>query len=500
MAETDRTNGGLKGEGAAAPAAPAPAGAGPSVQPKRVVMPPEPTTRLRMWGMLLLALGLCTLPMLVELQRPDTTRTMEKIALASSRESWTAWRQGDRQALIAPTWNGRPRLNKPPLTVWLNALAWTDLDPATATAEQLILRARLLAFGLTLVALAATYWAGYSIGGVRCATMATLVAGTTLLLLRQARIASYDTHLLAWVTLSIACGLWAIRPLKPVNWVGRRVSGWAFAGLALAAAIMTKGPLAMVFVALPLLTTIIVAPRRKLGNTLGLLFALLLGALLAAPWYLYVMEAFPGATDAFKAEYAASRADRQPFWYYAIIVVLIFPWSVYFIGSLFQPFLRAQGEHRRRTLLGWLWFVCVLGALLVPDAKQYRYLLPLIPAVGVLVGQLWAYHAWLATQGLKDPGVNILRLPHWIILLGASVALPAFIILQPRLIERGELARIELPGLPWYVAAATGAVLLGLAVFGLWRHLKWKPVAAFGATVAWMIVATTVVQYSYARS
>jgi 4-amino-4-deoxy-L-arabinose transferase-like glycosyltransferase len=471
-----------------------------SVPVRRVMMPAESGTRLRTWGMLVLALGLCVTPMLIELGRPDTTRTMEKITLTTSRETWTSYKAGDADALLVPTWNGRPRINKPPMTVWLTTLAWVDLDPATADSQTLIHRARLMAFALTLLALASTYWAGYSIGGVRCATMATLVAGTTYLLLRQARVASYDTHLLAWVTLSVACGLWAIRPLKPVNWTGRRVSGWAFAGLALGAAILTKGPLAIVFVAVPLATTIIVAPRRKLGNTTGLLFALLLGCLAAAPWYLYVMEKFANAADMLGTEYTAARQDRQPFWYYAIVIVLIFPWSAYFLGSLFQPFMRAVGEHRRRTLLGWLWFICVLGMLLIPDAKQYRYLVPLIPAVGVLVGQLWAYHAWLATQGLKDPGVNLLRVPHWVILIGASIALPAFIHFQPELIERGYIEQIELPGLPLWAVLSLGVVLFTLAVYGTVRHFRWKPVGAFIATVLWMVVATSVVQYSYAQS
>lgn len=464
------------------------------------MMPPESTTRLRTWGMLVLALGLCVTPMLIELQRPDTTRTMEKITLLTSRETWTQFKQGDATAWVVPTWNGRPRINKPPMAVWLTSLAWLDLDPATADSDELVLRARLVAFVLTLLALASTYWAGYSIGGVRCATMATLVAGTTYLLLKQARIASYDTHLLAWVTLSIACGLWAIRPLKPINWVGRRVSGWAFAGLALGAAILTKGPVAIALVAVPLITTIIVAPRRRLGNTMGLLFALLVGALAAAPWYLHVMERYTDATQMLGAEYVAARSDRQPFWYYATLLVLIFPWSVYFVGSLFQPFVRAVGEHRRRTLLGWLWFVCILALLMIPDAKQYRYALPLIPAVGVLVGQLWAYHAWLATQGLKDPGVNVLRIPHWIILIGGSFALPAFIYFQPELIDRGYLERIELPGLPWWSVVSLGVVLLTLSVYGCVKHFRWKPVSAFAASALWMIVATTVVQYSYANS
>lgn len=75
---------------------------------------------------------------------------MAKIALASSQEA-LARNSGhtdvltesrkpvtettlphDAWAWLVPSWNGRARVNKPPLLVWINLLAWSGLDPATA--------------------------------------------------------------------------------------------------------------------------------------------------------------------------------------------------------------------------------------------------------------------------------------------------------------------------------------------------------------------------------
>lgn len=505
---------------AAAPAVSPATGPSDAALPQRVSMPPEPTDKVRMWGLLLLTLGVCATPLLIELHRPAVGGPLEHVALVSSRETWNTLGRGETELAdyLIPTWNDRPRVNKPPMLVWLNLLAWSDIDAAPAgdaaalsrQTDAMILRARLVGVAMALMALAGTYWAAYSIGGVTAAAMAAMAAGTTLLFIRQGRDANYDTHLMGWATLSIAAGLWAIRPLKPINWVGRRVAGWAIAGVALGAAVLTKGPIAMLYVGVPLAATLIVAPRRRLGNALGLLFTLLLGGLLATPWYLYVMQALPDAGDKFATEYKALRADGQPFYYYLTILILVFPWSVYLIGSLFQPFIRARGEHRRRVLLGWLWFVSLIALLSFHPTKQYRYLVPLLPAVGVLVGQLWAYHTALAREGLKDPGVNLLRIPHWLILIGGAIGFPLFLMFQPQFAQRinrhfadeGQmiLRPTELPGIPWWGAAALGAGLLTAAVLGAVWHWRWKPARAFAASVVWTVLLMSVVQYSYARS
>lgn len=467
---------------------------------KRVPLPTGSGMKLRMWVWLFLSVMLCLPPLVIELGVPKTTFTMEKIALLSSRETWQHQRSGRSDAWLVPTWNDQPRVNKPPMVVWLNMLAWSDLDPQTVDPQLLVWRARLLAVGMVMLGLIGTYWLSYSIGGVRVAAMATLIVGSCYIMLRHGRLATYDIHLFAWTTLSIAGGLWAMRPLRPVNWTGRRVLGWLFAGIALGAAIMTKGPVAALFMAVPLALAIAVCPQRRVGNAIGLLFALLAGALLAAPWYMYVIEKFPDAFKLMEHEYAARRAERQTTFYYLLIFVLAFPWTVYLIGAMPQPFVRAAGEHRRRLLIGWTWFIGMMVILAIPDAKQDRYLLPLLPAVGVLVAQLWAYQAYLADENLPDPGVNILRIPHWLMLIIGSLALPAFVIYQNDLIARGWLKDVELPGVGLPLAIGVGVALLAVALFGAIQHWRWKPVHAFGATFVWILIAGSFVQASYVHS
>lgn len=468
--------------------------------PKRVTMPPPPAKRLRVFGMLLLVLTLCLPPILIEINRPDVTQGEELDVLLPARQTWAATAGEIDGAWWQPQVNGQPQYDRPPLAVWTTMLSWAGLSPQEAATDTLVLRARLLSMVLALLTLAGTYWAGYSLGGVRVGRMAALVVSTGLLFVRFARFQSMDLHLMAWSTLSVAAALWAMRPMQPKSRLGRRVAGWLIAGLTLGAALLAKGPVALVFVMVPLVGAIVVTQTRRLGNSVGLLFAVLLGLLIAAPWYLHTAEVHEDALGAWLKAWRGSVSSAEPAYYYLVLLLMVFPWSVCLIAALFQPFMRASGTHRRRLLIAWMWFVVLFVVLSVPVPKEYRYALPLLPAMGLLVAQLWAYHVALAGEGIPDPGINFLRVPHWVLVVGGALGYPAFIWLQPQLVERGWLEQVELPGLNLPVIATTGGVLLIVALLGAVWHWRWKPGQAFIATFIWMLVALGVGYYSYSQS
>lgn len=479
--------------------------------PRRVVIPPDPHNRRHIWLMLVISLLVCLLPLVIDLGAADTTRTMEKITLLTSRETWQTSVSEGIEAAMLPTWNGRPRIAKPPLNVWMNMLAWSDLDPQTVNADTLVWRARIVGVIMALIALAATFWAGMSLGDVRVASLATMVTGTMLIFMRQGRIGSYDTHLLGWATLAVASGLWAMRPLKPTSRLGRRVLGWLFAGLALGAGTLCKDQIAVVVVVLPLLATIVLTRHRRIDNIIGLLFALGLGYLFYAPWFLFIQENVPDAVELIGRNLRAGRREFQPPWYYLGLFGLVFPWTVWLIGALFQPFVRAAGERRRQLLIAWLWFVVLFVFFSIPGAKQQRYIVPLLPAAGLMVAQVWSWHAQQASEGRQDTGVNVLRIPHWIMLLGGSIALPLMLVWDEPIVDwlniqfqqwgwHAELDHLYFPDMPVALAALIGLVMLSLAVMGAYWHAQWKPTLAALATVLWMVVAGATGMSAYANS
>ncbi|MBI1369408.1 MAG: hypothetical protein GC162_12235 [Planctomycetes bacterium] len=452
-----------------------------------------------MWSSLIISVLVCLPPLFLELGATDVGNNAESVVLLSSRETWQRYERGEAMAFMIPSANGEYQLDHPPMSVWLNMLAWYDLDPATVDSDVLVWRARLVSAAIAVMTLIATYWAGMSIGGIRTARLSTMALGTTLLFIYQMRSAGPESHLLGWVTLSIAAGLWAMRPLKPINWVGRRVSGWLLAGLALGAAVLTSGWSAPFFVLPPLVAAILLTPLRRLGNSIGLFFAVVLGLIIATPWYLYVSEQIPEAAAQLFGRITAPEALFLLTWSHLRVLIMLSPWQVWLLGAMCQPFIRADSVRRRQLLIAWFWFVLIFIAFSIPAARHPRYLVPLLPAAALMIGQLWSYHADLASQRQQDPGVNLLRVPHWLIMGLVSVLGPLLIVFEPQLVERGYIAHIELPAIRWPVALGLGSTLFILALLGTRWHFKWRPRLAAYCTTAWMLVASCTVIWTYAH-
>lgn len=471
-----------------------------TVAPKRVALPAEPYDRVKVFGGLFLCLAVCAIPLMVGLYDSDVTDESEAAALLRSRETWRLFAEGHETALLIPSLNREQTVDPPPMTTWIHIASWSGLDAHTADPQALSLRARAASVFMALVALLATYWAGVSIGGAKVGRLATLALGTTLLFVYYARWATPHATLAGFTTFSIASGLWAMRPMKDVNRVGRRVFGWLLAGAALAGGILTAGPIAMVFVLPPLIAAVALTPTRRASNVVGLIFAIVLGLLGAAPWYLYVMEKAPGLADVLFASLAIPDELFVITGSHFKMLLLMSPWFIWLIGAMCQPFMRADKKRRRQLMIAWYWFVLLSVLMSVPAAHNPSYLLPLLPAAALMVGQLWAYHAALASQRQLDPGVNLLRLPHWIVIGIVSVVGPAIVAYTPRLIEHGYLETAALPGIDWPLALGWGAVLLAIALLGTRWHFKWRPRLAAYATTAWMIVAMTVGLYAFSNS
>jgi 4-amino-4-deoxy-L-arabinose transferase-like glycosyltransferase len=475
---------------------------GEILAPRRVTVPPAPSYRPAIWAGLLGCVVVCLPLLLVGIfAGADVQSEAEAQALITSRETWRRYHAGIEDALWIPKANGVYQINPPPMTTWCHVVVWADLDPETVSTSTLVWRARVASVILVVIALIATYWAGLSIGDVRTARFAALCFGTTILTVTEAWAAWSGPLLLGFSALSVASGLWAMRPLKDASPAPRRVIGWLLSGVALGAAILTHGPGAMLFVLPPLIAAIALTSTRRFGNTLGLLFSVMVGLFSTAPWYLHVLSELPEAWNQLAIEH---RAPQQLFilsWSHTRILVMLLPWLVWIIGGLWQPFVRADDPKRRRQLLiAWCWAVLTFIVLSVPSAEDTRYLLPILPAVALLVGQLWAYHVDMASERLEDPDINRLRVPHWLMIIGVSFFGSAYVAFQPELIEAGYLKQQAFPGLSRWVWLGVGGVLVVIAALGARWHFKWRVRSAAYATVAWTVVASTVGMWCYAHS
>lgn len=464
-------------------------------------------SKFKLWFRLLIALLLSSPALFVVLDTPHSLERAELTHLHMAQETLSRFETSNTWSdLLIPTYNATPQLDTPPMGIWMTMLGWIQYDVAKTEPSTLLAHARYTAAFATLMTIIATYWAGMSLGGLRVALFAAITMGTTFLSIQLGRQAIMDNYLMMWSTIAIAAGLWAMRPLREINWFGRQITGWLICGFSTAAVVLTLSPFAVFFVVPPILAAIILTPHRTLGNIIGLIFAMLMGLLIAGPWFLFIIDRFEGslyevfAPKQFPSELLVISSEHLK------LLLLGVPWIVWVIGGLFQPFMRAKDERRRQLLIAWFWFVLIFLFFSIPAAQSPRYLLPIVPAGALMVGQLFAWHESIARQRQLDAGVDRLRVPHWAGMLLASMALPCIVIFQERLRAFGD--RFEITDLSelhffmrhWGVAAGIGGILVLTTLLGIRWHFAWKPARAFYATAIWMIIASTCMTYSYVKS
>jgi 4-amino-4-deoxy-L-arabinose transferase-like glycosyltransferase len=441
--------------------------------------------------LLLLALvGLLGLaPLLAGLEAAPVADWMETVALGSSREMWLAGRAGQPDAWLVPTWNGELRFHKPPLLLWLHLAAWAGLDPEVDPVDRLVGRARLLAAGFGLVTLAAVAWLGTTLGGFRLGLSAMLIAASMPLFQRQFRLASYDSHLTAWVGLAVAAAAWAIAPLAPAPRAGRRVVGFGVAGVALGLAGLTKGPVAVLFVLPPLAAVIALADERRRAHLLGTAAAFVAAAAVAAPWYAYALDRYLTA-GTLRDEYLAplGQGASYPHYYLDWLSKLSAPWTIWLALGLVLPLLPGFAAGRRRRLLPWLWAVAVVGGASLVPPKQLRYVMPALPAIALV-----AAHGWAAGAGGARPALGRwLSRAHWAALALVALTGGAFFAFEPALLARGWVAAPSIRPIGWPVAAGLTAALLGGCALG-WRwHEDGRTERALAVTFGLAILMATV--------
>lgn len=458
------------------------------------------------WWWLLIGLISCIPVMFIDLRVRVSTHTMENVALLSSQETFLrqhGWREipQEKNAWLIPSSNGIPRTVKPPLLVWLNLLAWMDLTPENASPQLLTFRARMVTVTLGLVMLASIYWLGRNLGDDRLGLLGLLVLGSTWFVQRQSRTASYDIYLATFACLAIAAQVWAYQ-LRPER---RRIKAFAVAvvigGVSMALGWLSKGPLILLVTVLPLIGCLALIRKHWRSNLLLLMLAVCLAILLAAPWYIYVLYHVSNSGGIMIHEYAAQRREFQTPFYYVAVLGLMAPWSLWLIAGLFQPFVRAHGQDRRRLLLVWFWFVSLFIIFSIPAAKQQRYALPFVPAAALLIAQVFFEHDNLARQGQRDPGARMLIVPHWLALMLASLALPLFIGLEYQLAQHGWISETMAKQSP-LLCSGVAVILLAISIWGVSQHWCWRPLRAGLATAIWALVAMTFVwhAYSYGRT
>jgi 4-amino-4-deoxy-L-arabinose transferase-like glycosyltransferase len=290
------------------------------------------------------------------------------------------YQQGD---FITPTLEGRPWLEKPPLLFWMLLASFSTFGPCEWAAR----------LPNALIALATAVGLGIFAGafrGLRCGFLTFLCLTTSLMYVGYSRAASTDLLLTAATTLFLLAAFMAIN----------RCSFWwaLLGGLALGLTVLAKG-----FVALPLVLVILLLYLFVTGKPFpyGLFLVAAAAAVsVALPWLWLAWERNGEnfLITFFVNQHLARVATdlhhhSQPFWYFfPVLLGGFFPWVLFLPSSareLWRQRKRFQSSKLSLDLFLWLWAIIPFLFFSVSTGKLAGYILPIFPAIAVLVAIQW---------------------------------------------------------------------------------------------------------------
>jgi len=290
---------------------------------------------------------------------------------------------------LVPRYEGQPFFDKPILSYWLMAVAMKGLGTTTSAARLVTVLASL---GLVL----ATAWLGMLVFDRRTALAGSLVLATTLAFLSFARVAMSDMLLAVLTTLGVGLALLAYRPGAP-RWVVPVLGGVAGLGF------VTKGPIALLIPGLAILLLLFENRSRPLpGGKAGLALGTLAFLALGLGWFVLVYRRLGLEPLAYfflrenLERFAALTYDiGRPAWFYLPAYLAEgLPWSAFLWVALVRLLSSPDSVERRGARFLALWAALVLVPLSLSRGKIDYYLLPLYPAISLLIGRYFAAVVW----------------------------------------------------------------------------------------------------------
>ena len=350
---------------------------------------------------------------------------------------------------LIPHLNLLPYLEKPPLVYWLTALSFKVFG-YTEMAARLPSAASALAGLFLAYGLGRAFWG--PLPGVLSALGLATMAGYVVL----GRILTLDMTFALFLNLGIGLGYLALSRERSRLWL------WAYGALALA--VLTKGPVALVLAGLIWVIGVWISrrPWRALIQVRGWLLL----ALLTLPWFSAVQWRYPEFFHFYVLEQHFGRfltpaIHPEPVYYYGpVLLGLLLPWT------WLLPWALRVGPRWRdpdyRFLVIWAAVIVVFFSL--SRGKLVPYILPALLPLALLLGHGLAQ---LTGVGRLSFNARVLK-TSLLVWAGTGVALVALYFWAPASVIK-PLARAHLDS-PYLLALAVIWALTPLAAL-TWRHL-----------------------------
>ncbi len=370
---------------------------------------------------LIVTLALAAAPYFVRLGASSLWDSNESFYAETPREMIEA------HDYINPTFNYRPRLNKPPLSYWI-VVPFYKLFGVSETAERLP-----IVLG-AMIMLATAYGLGRVLFSVDAGLLAAIGLAAAPRFLMFSRRIMIDVYLSAFMALALLMFILAER--RPERRRLYLVLMYAFIGLG----VITKGPVAVALPAASLFIYLTVYRRLNKLREIMLPTGLVIVTAIVLPWYIAVyfqhgwthIETFI-LQDNFSRYTQSTWGPRRGFFFYVpALVGDFFPWSIFMIPlawfgarglwSIRRGTGRSTADPNGSALLG-IWIVLIVVFFSFSKSKEDLYILPVYPAAAALVGHLLT--RFMGSE--RPPQQGVMRFTT--LVLATSVATSGAIIL-----------------------------------------------------------------------
>lgn len=321
--------------------------------------------------------------------------------------------------------NGQVYGDKPPLFFWFIALSSYLWGGFTSFA----VRFPSAFFGTLTILL--TFFIGKRLYSARTGFLSGLILATSHEFVYLSTRANIDTTLTFFTTGSFFFFIrWYKMGEENLQDSAKGASIFGFY-VCLGLATLTKGPVGFI---LPLLVCLVfLILRRDWGSLkrMRLLPGMILFILIVLAWY--VPALLKGGKDYFNETIMLHTVDRfakgsshiRPFYYYLYNFPADFlPWIFFLPSAIVYGFSRGKAGIKREFLFLFVWFVVIFIFFSFSKGKRGLYLLPLFPAVSVMVSKWWDDYISLSIKNLHHRWFTI---PFHIftgLLLGLGVGVP----------------------------------------------------------------------------
>ncbi len=360
--------------------------------------------------------------------------------------------------------NGYEYFAKPPLQFWATAASFRLLGESSGAAR----------LSVALFGLLGVLWIGFvgrALYGAAAGFHAAVVLMSSLMYAALAHILTPNMS----VTVFMSFGLGALLLAQARRDDRAHVRRWMLLGWAsLALAVLSKGLMGLVLPGAAVFFYMLWQRDFAILRHLHLGLGLLVFLAVCGPWFVAVTLANPEFPQIFFLHEHFERYTTdvhrrdQPLWYFVPVLALgALPWLASTVQALARPRFawwpdKGGGFDPDRLL--WTYAALIFAFFSLGSSKLPSYLLPLFPALALLIGRRLA-----AGQGLRGDAVSAAVLGATLVAAGAVVE---------RFESNSFPAEMVSGYRPWLLAA--GISLLAGGVVAFRQRSGWRPAAMLG--------------------